>query len=246
MKVFVDVGNTRLKWAIEERNGFTLNGALNYRLTDFPNSLLRSWGALPEPRLVAISSVSDQHIVDQLMQLSRQLWPVTEVIIPRSSARLCGVVNAYAQPEKLGIDRWLNLLALHHHYPGPSCVLDCGTAITLDFLDETGRHLGGMICPGLRLMKDALSRGTSSLPFNMMDYQFGLADNTEAAIFSGTLSAVVGMLEHTLSTQRKQRVVVLTGGDAKMIAQFLPFRTLIEADLVLKGLSVYCGMFVHE
>src|SRR5690606_16101045 len=79
------------------------------------------------------------------------------------TASCAGVQNGYVVPEKLGVDRWLALLAAYTTAAGPCCVVDCGTTITVDFVDRTGRHRGGYIVPGLHLMRDALSMRSKAL-----------------------------------------------------------------------------------
>jgi pantothenate kinase type III len=74
-----------------------------------------------------------------------------------------GVRNAYPKHNKLGVDRWLAMLAAYHYYNAPVCIVSCGSALTLDIVDSQGQHLGGMIMPGLNLMQQALSRGTANL-----------------------------------------------------------------------------------
>jgi type III pantothenate kinase len=129
-------------------------------------------------------------------------------------------------------------VAVRHFYPGPACVIDCGTAITVDVLDTYGKHQGGLISPGLMLMKKSLSLGTEQLQFSETHHAFGLARNTAAAIYSGTLLAAVGLIEHVVARQPDNMQVILTGGDAQLVAERLVFKPVIDADIVLRGLSI--------
>ncbi len=242
MKLLLDLGNSRLKWATETRGRMSPMTAMDYRQPDFLRDLTRHWQALspPKPDIVAVASVSAQHWLHELLRLSQQLWPQARQIVPRSAAFGFGVQNAYAQPEKLGIDRWLALIAAHGHYPGDQCVVDCGTAITADVLRADGSHRGGVIAPGLLTMRQALAANTADLPFNPHAYQAALARDTESAIAGGVLWAAVGLIEQVRHQPDADYGLIMTGGDAEVIAGALSIPALVDHALVLKGLSVFC------
>ncbi len=239
MNILVDIGNSRFKWAVENLGRIQFKGALDYRESDFFNTLSRAWNEVRSPEKIAISSVSSRQVVEQLQLLIERIWPDAETILPVPMKHGFGITNAYQQPERLGVDRWLTLLAAHRHHSGDVCVVDCGTAITIDFLSGEGQHSGGLICPGLRLMKKALLQGTEELPFSISDFKPGLASATEPAIFSGTLFAASGLIEYVLRQNPAQRLI-LTGGDSGMIAGYLNYQAVIDMDLVMKGLALYC------
>ena len=89
-------------------------------------------------------------------------------------------------------------------------------------------------------MKKSLLEGTADLPFSEVVQCAGLADHTDAAIYCGTLYAAAGLIELVLSRQPDQQNVIITGGDASIVARNLGVRTVVEPDFVLKGLSIYC------
>jgi type III pantothenate kinase len=128
------------------------------------------------------------------------------------------------------------LVAVWQQYQAPACIVDCGTAITVDLLDAHGRHQGGLISPGLTLMKQSLGQGTEALPVSQASHGFGLADSTEAAIYSGTLMAAIGLVEHVLAQHPSGVRLILTGGDAELIAGQLDAAADVDPDLVLRGL----------
>lgn len=234
--LLVDIGNSRLKWAVSRQGELAESQALANRTLDHKR-LAAAWRTLPTPKRLAISCVSARRYADMARAVACSLWPDIAVIEARSEAQAFGVHNAYRQPEKLGVDRWLALLAVQARYPLPACVVDCGTAITVDLLDVCGNHLGGMICPGLALMKKALSEGTAALGYADASAVVGPADHTEAAIYSGVLIAAVGLIEHVYAAQPEPCQLILTGGDARLIAEQLGYGCRIDADLILRGLS---------
>ncbi|MCK5829353.1 MAG: type III pantothenate kinase [Methylococcales bacterium] len=241
MNLLIDIGNTRIKWCIN--NNRIVNGvqAIDYKKNNFIKKLQISWIQLvTPPQVIAISSVSAHQVSLQIIELAKKNWPEIKVVMAKSSFQALSVTNAYSQPEKLGVDRWLGLIALQFYYPGNSCIVDCGTAITIDFLDEKGLHLGGLISPGLQLMKRSLSFGTEDLSYIGQSHSVGLSNATESAIFSGTLYAAAGLIEKTIGNICMSNTLVLTGGDAKLLANTINLKSIIEPDFVLKGLSLYC------
>ncbi|MGR8981616.1 MAG: type III pantothenate kinase [Gammaproteobacteria bacterium] len=237
MNLLVDIGNTRLKWG-RAHNGEIIAGSpfLHARI----NRLLLAdvWKDIGVPEKVAVSCVSSEDRLELVRSVADELWPSIDFVKVNSQARGYGVVNAYSQPETLGVDRWLALVAVRHRYRLPACIVDCGTAITLDMINAAGLHRGGLICPGLTLMKKSLSTATVSLKFNDTRYKAGLANSTSAAIYSGSLLAVVGLIEHVLSSQPEDCSLILTGGDAELVADQFAQKLIVDADLVLRGLAI--------
>jgi type III pantothenate kinase len=237
VNLLVDIGNSRLKWATTAQDGLKAGAAIaNHHLTEA--HLTDLWRRLPRPENLAISCVSARRRAEIVCAAADRLWPGIPVTEAKSEAQAFGVTNAYLQPEKLGVDRWLALLAARRHYGLPVCIADCGTAITVDLLDGHGRHLGGMISPGLELMKQALSAGTEALSYEDSAFTVGPANHTGAAIYSGVLSAAAGLIEHVFPAQPASCQLLLTGGDAPLIAGQLRFSCRIDPDLVLRGLSL--------
>jgi type III pantothenate kinase len=237
MSLLIDSGNTRLKWAILQDGGLiTSHALLNQQITR--QQLVEVWKLQPPPKRLAIACVSSTPLLALVLAVAVELWPTIEIIHVKSKAHAFGVYNAYQQPEKLGVDRWLALVAVRNHYQLPACIVDCGTAITVDLIDSDGNHQGGLISPGLTLMKKSLASGTAGLQFHETNYMAGPANFTEAAIYSGTLFAAVGLIEHVSSKQSNASQLILTGGDAEIIAAQLKTKPIIDSDLVLRGLAV--------
>ncbi|MCK5122197.1 MAG: type III pantothenate kinase [Methylococcales bacterium] len=238
MKLLLDIGNTRIKWCVEKNGEIGARGNVSYKLMDFSQEIQQYWSKLDAPQLLAISSVSAKEIRQQLVTIAKQNWPDINVFIAKSSVQACSVTSAYQDAEKLGVDRWLGLIALRHYYPEINCIVDCGTAITLDCLDETGQHLGGLISPGVQLMKKSLYQGTEDLGFINKPYSLGLADSTDSAVYTGTIYAAAGLIEKAVRDLCQSKTLVLTGGDAELIANTLKLEVIVEPDFVFKGLSL--------
>jgi len=239
MKLLIDIGNTRIKWALEEGEIIKNSIAIEHNKTDFISLIRQAWAEIERPKKIVISCVSRKEIANQLVSVAESIWIDVHVIVAKSSARKCSINNAYKYADKLGVDRWLALIALHHYYPGNGIIVDCGTAITIDVLNEQGQHLGGMISPGLQLMKHSLFQGTEDLSNVDQAFSVGLSNNTESAIYSGTIFAAVGLIEKVLRDYEGCETFVLTGGDAELLSQYFNCKVMLEPDFVLKGLSLY-------
>jgi type III pantothenate kinase len=240
MNLLLDIGNTRIKWGVERSGAIDAGSPIEYKQIDFADAIRQSWIKLNPPQNLAISSVTAKNIATQIMNIARELWPDIKICIAKSFAHGFSVTNAYQQADKLGVDRWLGLIALQHYYPGDSAFVDCGTAITIDYLNN-GIHLGGLICPGIQLMKKSLVQDTENLTLAKNQYSVGLSNCTESAIYSGTLYAAAGMIEKTINNLCPSDTVILTGGDAELLAEYLDFKHIIEPEFVLKGLALFCN-----
>jgi len=240
MKLLVDLGNSRLKWCTERDGRLSPVSAIDYKQANGLETLRQSWSELSQPHDLAISSVAHSALAQDTIKLATALWPKVNLYRAKSAAYEHGVRNAYAEPARLGVDRWLALLAAHRHYPGDVCVVDCGTAVTFDAVTADGQHLGGLICPGLNLMRNALAANTANLPLQTYAPQTYLAKATEPAIANGVLLAAAGMV----ALAAKQLVgtfrVLITGGDADLLGSALDQPATIDPDLVLKGLALVC------
>jgi type III pantothenate kinase len=164
-----------------------------------------------------------------------------------TTAERCGVTCGYADPSRLGVDRWLGVLAAYARAHGAACVVSAGTAVTFDAVSADGRHLGGVIMPGARLMAAALDRETSNigstplagLPPLGLDL---LGRDTAAAVGRGALLALAAGIDRAVARVGQAfgapPVAYLTGGDATTLAPWLETRVEIRTDLVLEGLAL--------
>lgn len=237
--LLVDIGNSRIKWGLSENGKLDAGRPFAVDESMLRNELDRRWGDLPIPSAVVASNVAGPVIRELMEGWVRRRWGVRiRFVVPESHA--FGVINGYEEPTALGVDRWVCLVAVRQSYPLPACVADCGTAITIDTLDVTGRHLGGLIAPGLTLMTQALAQRAQSLRPVDGSYQGMLASNTGAAMLSGARHAGVGLIERTLREVEKilgsSPCLLLTGGDADTVAAELSVPLTLVPDLVLQGL----------
>lgn len=229
----IDWGNTRIKWRMRDESGRLAGGAAA-ALDELASNLPP--GRAPERVWVASVRAPDEEAA--LSQWARERWALTPRFA-RTRAQQGGVVNGYRQPERLGVDRWLALLALRRESSRPQAVVQAGTALTADLLDGDGRHRGGYIAPGWQSMRRALAGSTAlglSAPHSGGP---GLAPGlgTEEAIEAGLSALCRGLLGTVQDRLGESGRLVLSGGDAELLQVLCP-RAELRSELVLDGLAV--------
>lgn len=231
MILCLDAGNSRLKCGLHDGGGWRMQGALNYDAFD---DLV---AGLPEtPTRIVACNVAGEAIRVRIEALAGRLDLPLDWLI--SSAVACGVTNAYDTPEQLGADRWAALIAAHALHAGPSVVVMAGTATTIDALEPSGQFRGGLILPGLTLMRTALARNTADLPNAAGQYR-EQPTNTDDAIVSGAIHATLGAIERLRATLGREAVCLLSGGAAAELAPHLSPPCRLIDNLVLEGLARY-------
>jgi type III pantothenate kinase len=162
-----------------------------------------------------------------------------------STAALAGVRNAYPDPGLLGVDRWVAVIGAYHLAQAACCVVDVGTAATLDAVDASGQHLGGFIVPGPQLMVRSLHAGTNNLAAYTAASPVGatqlFADNTRDAIERGCRVALAALVDRTCAELAGQTHstprLYCTGGAVDEVLPYLLTTYERVSDLVLRGLA---------
>ncbi|GLQ47888.1 type III pantothenate kinase [Dyella lipolytica] len=242
MKLLLDLGNTRLKWAIAAADGWSARGAVAWE-EDVSTALVQAWQGLGRPDRVLGASVVDTSREKQIEALAADVF-ARGVVWVRTPAEACGVRNAYAEPQRLGVDRFLAMVAAHAAGHAPCVLAGIGTALTLDALTEEGQHLGGLIAPGPWLMQQSLLGATARVRPEQAGAIRDIADNTADAVVSGCWQAVAALIERFaahMADQHAERTprLLLDGGDAAALLPLLRVPADIAADSVLRGLLVW-------
>src|SRR5256714_7846820 len=159
MILAVDCGNSRLKWGLHENGGWRKAGAVPVSEL---GRLEKSWRRLVPDDKVVIANVAGRSVRKRLASLFARRSMVPAWV--EAKRHECGVTNAYGRPDQLGPDRWAALIGAWSILHGPCLVVTAGTATTADVLRGDGRFVGGVILPGIDLMKRSLARGTAELP----------------------------------------------------------------------------------
>lgn len=245
MVLLVDAGNSRLKWSeLDAAGNVSAQQARAYAGRPALAVFIDLLDDYPEVEHITLVHVLTHLFDDSVREACAQRGVSLHVV--RSVASAYGITSGYQNPNALGADRFVGLVAGHRLAAGRPClVIDCGTAITVDAVEGDGRHLGGLILPGLQLSAEALiarAQGRLSLSFE----QPGIfADGTARAIGSGCLFGLVGAIEGICARMQQAMSApplrVVTGGDAAHLRQWLQGDYLLQPDLLMYGLCHITG-----
>lgn len=240
--MFVDIGNSRIKWALGEAGGIKHSTAREYNPGNLPALLREHWNALPRPERVLIANVAGKKAADILVKMCGELWSLDPGFM-RVGKEACGLINGYQDINQLGVDRWLSMVAAWAQCHANVCVVGCGTAVTIDLVLANGRHLGGYIVPGTRMMQSMLTQNTQGINIESRDTGgTGPGQSTPICASNGSTLAVVALIDRVASVFRKQCAgeteYIITGGGAIHILPLLAPGFKYEPDLVLRGISI--------
>ena len=241
----LDCGNTRIKWRVLNLldSSILFSGAVAGTKQLFEDLFAISGLQLNGCRLCSVrSSTETQALLDAVASVF-----AIKCLVAKSQVGLAGVVNGYCAPEKLGVDRWLAILAAYKITRGACLVVDLGTAVTADYVASDGKHLGGYICPGLGLLNDKLlarAQGIFDLcAVDKCSQDVAPGRSTDEAVSRGALLMLRGFVESQVRAAPGllggSFALLLTGGDADLVGA-LPVEPLIIKDLVFIGLAIAC------
>ena len=239
MILLLDIGNTRIKWARLEGGALGKQSSALHLDDQVTQALGRAFEGT-KPRRILVCNVAGPLVGKAVTDLCQDRYTLNPEFLISGSER-CGVKNGYTDPVRLGADRWAGVIGAFSRFGGPVCVVDAGTAITVDAVDAQGQHQGGLIAPGPQTMRRALADATAGLA-NLGEGELALfAKDTRSAIWSGGWHTAAGLLErvHTLVGKELGPATrfVLAGGDGARLAALLPGKFTSCPELVLLGLA---------
>ena len=242
----IDIGNSRVKWALFERGAMQEYGSFVYKIDSLKKDLKK--GNLPRSsETVEISCVAGQEFKKHFIRLLNEN-AFTNLKFAETRARQCGVVNSYEVPANMGVDRWLAMIEAFRLSDATEgeiiCVVDCGTAITLDVISNSGQHLGGLIMPGYRTMINSLINDTGNIEFSEKNHNnfdgVGMASSTQDSISKGCGQLITGGLSFVIESYVKhcdmKMHCIVTGGDGEWVSKAIEYESCYNPFLVLQGL----------
>jgi type III pantothenate kinase len=205
-------------------------------------------GAAGEVRGFLLSELPESIVVVSVVRSALDVVRsvAAELGVPAAVAGIdipCPLRIAYATPATLGADRWVGCLAAHRA-SGRAIVVDCGSATTINVVEEDGAFRGGAIGPGLRAILAGMAQATPALPPARLDAERvdAVATSTQAAIDAGVLLGYCGAVERlvagALATMRGGATVYLTGGNAEIVSRHGRLAAELVPDLVHRGLEI--------
>jgi type III pantothenate kinase len=231
MNLIIDVGNTRVKAAVFEKD--TLKEVSVFQKEKIISEVKKiiKKNKISSSIVSAVATLSDENLEKlhgflNLMELNH------ETKVPFS--------NKYKTPTTLGVDRIALAAYAASEYPNKNVlVIDAGTCITFDFVNK-GRYLGGAISPGLKMRYKSLNNYTSKLPLlETKEPENFIGDNTNNCIHSGVVNGIINEIDGVINqykTKYQDLTVVLTGGDTNFLAKQLKNHIFANPNLVLEGL----------
>lgn len=239
----IDGGNSSYKWRLLGGAEIISSGRLNLNelLPGF-EAVFRDLAGSVEARVVSVAG----ELADTTLTKALQTLGVEPVHFAQVTREQAGVRCGYDDLSQFGVDRWLAILAATNEFDGPLAVADFGTALTMDFVDENKKHIGGYIVPGWGLMCQALVEGTA-IDVSRIPYEFesdGLQPgiSSSGAIGQGRILMLSAFVSDCMarfeSGEREKAKLVCTGGDAFRILPFLDIEAEVRPDLVMDGLEL--------
>lgn len=249
MKLLIDAGNTHCKY-LTVQNGI-FSSITNIDTEQINQHWLAQNFATVEQCLV--SNVSDEKlnaIISSWCKKGSIQYGFIE-----SEAERFNVQCAYDNPKAFGVDRWLGLLGTNVLFPNQaSLIVDSGTATTIDLLSSKGKHQGGWILPGIDLMFSSVINNTSKVQATPeVIEQIKFSSNTSHAVNQANWAATAGLVTTAIATAHKHYLqpseslnVILTGGNAKQLAQLIDVKSHLIENLIFIGMNRYHAIKAHN
>ena len=240
MNLLVDSGNSFIKWVWTNDESFLAGGRC---LTTAVSSLHEKWANSDVPARVIVSNVAGESVASEISKAVSVLWQL-EVEHIVSSQNCCGLTNSYHKPGQLGVDRWVAMVAAYRMTQDPVIVIDCGTAVTIDLVNEKGLFVGGVIMPGLMSALRSLKLGTDAVEDigSINSDANPASQSTEDGVIAGVLLGLAGGIERVVREQSqlidKIPTVLISGGDSEKIVPYLTIPVVLQPGLVLEGLRI--------
>lgn len=233
MILLIDIGNSRLKWAQSDGRSISAVTALDH--AGDPATSIRMITATGS-KAVWIAHVMGSDYEGKIQEAVQSRFGM-QARFARTHAQYLGLQCAYTDPSRLGIDRWLMLLAAWSEVRGACCVVSAGTALTFDAVNHEGQHQGGFIAPGLTpMLKTTL--GSTRFATHDIGASYGeeLGKDTEACVRQGAFLAGLGAIREGVRAAGNPERRFICGGDATAFLPFLGVDWQRRDELVLRGL----------
>lgn len=232
----LDVGNSSAKWRLMKGPQVVSRGQYVARDKD---SLCALLDCCTQPQQIWVSSVASPEAEAELTALLFQRWAVAPWFA-RTQAQTGELRNSYAEPGRMGVDRWLAMLAARSYEKGRVCVVDAGSALTIDMVSASGEHEGGYIIPGPALMERALLLDTDRVRFEeAVDYRLSPGTSTAEAVRHGIALAQAGAVAMAVDRASGEVPAMLfCGGGGETLMALLARGGKYMPDLVFDGLAL--------
>ena len=250
MKLLIDAGNTRIKWALSDplRNNIVKRGVFESSFDGVESDAVDS---------VWVSSVASESVLQELNAHVSTKFSLESNVV-KVTPELAGMINRYEDLPRLGVDRWVAALGARSIYPqGSLIVVDAGTAVTIDLISSVNEFEGGVILPGFVSMHDALLGRTAGVKSERHIVNSVLGRNTQDCVNAGVQYGLIGAIDRvvsemiSLSGERTHNSnkgaldncrVLLMGGDADVILAATSLEVKLQSDMIFNGLMLISNL----
>jgi len=243
----IDIGNSRVKWALFEAGVICQQGVFAYDASNFAEALVTEQLPILD-NAVFVSNVAGE-VIEEIMLHALLSAGCKKYQFVKTQNRQCGVSNGYLQPLSLGVDRWLAMIAAYcsvDKVPTHNiCVIDCGTALTVDVINPDGQHLGGYIAPGYQSMQSLLSWRAAGIEaadhLHHTPEITGPANTTEEALRRGCMQLLRAGIQAMIKQAAGEAAVdvFITGGDAAELLPLIQTEVKVRHDPLLVNRGLY-------
>lgn len=243
MILTVDIGNSRVKWALWRADKIVERGVATYTVENDPDVFAELFSTMGKPVCIFAVCVAVNKLSYGLSEWCEQHWRLGVEFL-KTQKQFRHIINGYKNPAQHGADRWASVVASHQLCPGSSvCVVNAGTAITFDLINKDGRHLGGYILPSYVTMHKALQMDTANVKsvFELSFNESGVPDNTSDGVNQGLhkllQAGIREICQFAMLNMESPMQIIISGGFAKTILSYpdMP-KMLHQPDLVMHGL----------
>lgn len=253
----IDFGNSRIKWALFKGDKIQSHNAFAYDAGSLKQDLIRQDLPLGDEKIVIGCVAGDllkKQLAEYLVSMGSENYYFVE-----TQAKQCNVCNSYDEINNMGVDRWLAMVAAYNHPARKSaeavCIVDCGTAITIDIVTSDGQHKGGLIMPGYQSVYASLMSKTSDIqrsiksadktvnqPLPDVTSANALGNSTKTCVDQGCAQliaqGVLGIVNQHKRGLSGKLCCFITGGDGEWLSDFMGEGVLNEPLLLLQGLKL--------
>ncbi|MFV0564398.1 MAG: type III pantothenate kinase [Flavobacteriaceae bacterium] len=234
MNLILDIGNSFAKLAVYNGDSLVLCNRVNK--TDLLQQAKQLKVQFPLVKSAIIASVGGVAVSD--LETLKTMFNLLEL----NALVKLPFKNLYETPSTLGVDRIALVSAAATQYPGKNVlVIDAGTCVTFDFINNEAVYLGGAISPGLQMRYKALNTFTEKLPLLNQSHPEGfIGTSTNTSIHVGVVLGMAHELEGVIRRYKeeyKHLTVILTGGDANFLSEQLKSSIFVNSNFLLEGLN---------
>ncbi len=245
MILFVDIGNSRLKWGCFQST-FKFGNAISHLNMTPDHVFNQAFENVNHPERVFVANVASHLFADRLSSWVNEHWGCPCYFL-KVEKNFKTIKNGYQHSEQLGIDRWLYLIGGRRLVPKKDlAIVSLGTALTVDVLTKNDQHQGGLIVPGLRLLQESMMELTHHAGDKIvtLDQQnLFLGQDTLNCIQQGSAHMLIGFVNQVmtwLENNISENIhCLLTGGNADQFMAIKAKNYQLEEHLIFHGMIEY-------